>query len=207
MVTSRPVAAHIIALCLIAAGALMDSQSNNLTRPEQMYLSQSMIAFGAAMFLPPVMAQGFSSAITRGTPYLVNFITIFLFTQITGSVIMTAILGSFVTIREKFHSVVLVENVLLTNPQVVQRVSQLASNYSKVITDKTLLNAEGQALLGQQVQKEAYVLAYNDTFLLIGSVTLLALLGLLLHLAWNRISPALFAPPAQDAVPDNSKQV
>ncbi|MFD1746171.1 MFS transporter [Rhizobium helianthi] len=179
--------AHVIALSMIAVGAFMDSQSNNLTRPEQFYLSQSFIAFGAAMFLPPVMARGFGAAIQKGPPYLVNFIAIFLFTQISGSVIATGLLGTLVTIREKFHSSVLVENILLTDPDVVQRVGQLSGAYAKALTDKTLLNAEGLALLGQQVSREAYILAYNDTFLLIGFATVLALLALILHLAFDRI--------------------
>ena len=161
MLTKYVDTAHVIALALIAAGSFMDSQSTNLTRPGEMYLSQMMIAFGAAMFLPPVMSKGFAAALARGAPYLVNFITIFLFTQITGSMLMTGLLGSFVTLREKFHSNILVENVLLTNPVVAQRVSQLSGAYSHVITDPALLKAEGLSLLGQQVSKEAYVLAYN----------------------------------------------
>ncbi len=181
--------AHVIALALIAGGAYLDSLATNLTRPEQMYLSQGMIAFGAAMFLPPVMAKGFGNALKKGPPYLVNFIAIFLFTQITGSMLMTALLGSFVTIREKFHSNVLVETILLTRPDVAQRVSQLAAAYRKVITDPAILNAEGLALLSQQVTREAYVLAYTDTFLLISVVTTAALAVLLVHLGWRRLRP------------------
>ncbi|RKE85355.1 MFS transporter [Rhizobium sp. AG855] len=177
--------AHVIALALIAGGAYLDSQATNLTRPEQMYLSQGMIAFGAAMFLPPVMAKGFGSAMQKGLPYVVNFIAIFLFTQITGSMLMTSLLGSFVSIREKFHSNVLVENILLTRPEVAQRVSQLAAAYRKVITDPAILNAEGLTLLSRQVTREAYVLAYTDTFLLISVVTTAALAVLLVHLAWR----------------------
>jgi MFS family permease len=179
--------AHVIALALIAGGAYLDSLATNLTRPEQMYLSQSMIAFGAAMFLPPVMAKGFGGALQKGLPYVVNFIAIFLFTQITGSMLMTSLLGSFVTIREKFHSNVLVEHILLTRPEVAQRVSQLAGGYRKVITDPTILNAEGLTLLAQQVTREAYVLAYTDTFLLISVVTTTALAVLLVHLGWRRL--------------------
>lgn len=181
-------AAHVVALAMIAIGAFLDSQSTNLSRPEQLYLSQSLIAFGAAMFLPPVMARGFAAAIQKGAPYLVNFIAIFLFTQISGSVITTGLLGTFVTIREKFHSSVLVENILLTDPDVAQRVAQLSGGYAKALTDKALLNAEGLALLGQQVAREAYILAYNDTYLLIGTATTLALIGLLMHLSWNSIN-------------------
>lgn len=197
--------AHVIALTLIAAGAFLDSQSTNLTRPEQMVLSQGMIAFGAAMFLPPVMAKGFGAAIQKGPPYLVNFIAIFLFTQISGSLITTAALGSFVTIREKFHSSVLVEHVLLSNPAVAQRVAQLSAGYQKTITDPTLLNAEGLALLSQQVSREAYVLAYNDAFLLIGIITSLSLAALLLHLAWNQLKPVFTARTAGEGVADTSR--
>jgi MFS family permease len=179
--------AHVIALALIAGGAYLDSQATSLTRPEQFYLSQSMIAFGAAMFLPPVMAKGFAAALQKGPVYIVNFIVIFLFTQITGALLTTALLGTFVTIREKFHSNVLVENILLTRPEVAQRVSQLSAAYRKVITDPTILNAEGLALLSQQVSREAYVLAYTDTFLLISIVTTAALVALLVHLGWRRL--------------------
>lgn len=191
MLTKYVDTAHVIALTLIAAGAFMDSGLTNVVRPEQMYLSQAMIAFGAAMFLPPVMAKGFGAALAKGPPYLVNFITIFLFTQITGSMLTTGLLGSFVTLREKFHSNILVESILLQNPQVVQRITQLSGGYAHVITDPALLKAEGLSLLGQQVTREAYILAYNDTFLLISVCAAAALVMLLLHLAWLRIKPLL----------------
>lgn len=198
-------AAHVVALALIATGAILDSQSTNLSRPEQFYLSQSLIAFGAAMFLPPVMARGFGAAIQKGPPYLVNFIAIFLFTQISGSVVATGLLGTFVTIREKFHSSILVQNVLLTDPDVVRRVAQLSGGYAKVLTDKTLLNAEGLALLGQQVSREAFVLAYNDTFLLIGCATLAALFALLVHLATDWLRATIAARRADRQLTANSQ--
>ncbi len=191
MLTKYVDTAHVIALALIALGAFMDSGLTNLVRPEQMYLSQAMIAFGAAMFLPPVMAKGFGAALAKGPPYLVNFITIFIFTQITGSLLTTGLLGSFVTLREKFHSNILVESILLQNPQVAQRVSQLSAGYSHVITDAALLKAEGLSLLGAQVTREAYILAYNDTFLLISVCAAAALVMLLLHLAWLRLKSLL----------------
>lgn len=198
MMTKYVDTAHVISLSLIALGAFMDSDLTNLVRPEQMYLSQAMIAFGAAMFLPPVMAKGFGAALAKGAPYLVNFITIFLFTQITGSMLTSGLLGSFVTLREKFHSNILTESILLQNPQVAQRVSQLSAAYSHVINDPLLLKAEGLSLLGQQVTREAYILAYNDTFLLISVCAAAALVMLLIHLAWLRIKPLLQS--GQDAI-------
>lgn len=196
MLTRYVETAHVLALVLIATGAFLDSQSTSLTRPEQMYLSQAMVAAGAAMFLPPVMSRGFATAMAKGAPFLVNFLVIFLFTQSIGALLAQAALGSFVTIREKFHSNVLVEHLLLTNPFVAQRVSQLSASYGKVMTDKALLNAEGLQLLGQQVTREANILAYNDTFLVIAIASAIGLVLLLGHLTWQRLIPHKAAAPA-----------
>nr|WP_245224039.1 MFS transporter [Rhizobium halophytocola] len=196
--------AHVLALIFIAIGAFLDSGASNLTRPEQMYLSQGLIAFGAAMFLPPVMSKGFAAAIGRGYPYLVNFIAIFLFTQITGSMLTTAVLGSFVTIREKFHSSALVESIMLSRPEVALRVSQLASAYKKVLPDTTLLNAEGLSTLSAQVTKEAYVLAYTDTFLLISMVAAASAVFLVLHLGWKRARALVSERDVAAAIPSQN---
>ncbi|TCM57704.1 MFS transporter [Rhizobium sp. PP-F2F-G48] len=189
--------AHVIALILIGAGAWLDSQSTNLTRPEQMFLSQALVGAGAAMFLPPVMTTGFGAALAKGPIYVVNFIVIFLFTQSLGSLMASAALGTFVTIREKFHSNLLAEQIMLSDPLVANRVTQLAGSYGKVITDKTLLNAEGLQLLTQQVSRESYVLAYNDAFFVIFIGCAVSLAILVGHLIWRR----LVAPPDPAALP------
>ncbi|KQR73506.1 MFS transporter [Rhizobium sp. Leaf384] len=189
--------AHVIALVLIGAGAWLDSQSTNLTRPEQMFLSQALVGAGAAMFLPPVMTTGFGAALAKGPIYVVNFIVIFLFTQSLGSLMASAALGSFVTIREKFHSNLLAEQIMLSDPLVANRVAQLAGSYGKVIIDKTLLNTEGLQLLTQQVSREAYVLAYNDAFFVIFIGCAISLAILVGHLIWRR----LVAPPDAAVAP------
>ena len=88
------------------------------------------------------------------------------------------------------------KHILLTNPFVAQRVSQLSGSYGKVITDKSLLNAEGLQLLGQQVTREANVLAYNDAFLVISVASAIGLVLLLGHLTWRRFVPHTAAAPA-----------
>jgi hypothetical protein len=108
-----------------------------------------------------------------------------------------------VTLREKFHSNILVESILLQNPQVAQRVSQLSAGYSHVITDAALLKAEGLSLLGAQVTREAYILAYNDTFLLISVCAAAALVMLLLHLAWLRLKSLLKGEDETVAAPQS----
>jgi hypothetical protein len=172
---------HLIALPMMAAACFMDSQVTSLTRPEQMYLSQALMAFGITLFLPPTMSDGFRSALAKGPFYLVTFFVIFLFTQSIGSLMGTAFYGTLITIREKFHSNVLSEHALLTDPIVAQRVSQLAASYGKVIGDKTLLNGEGLALFGAQLTREANSLAYGDAFFVAGVIALMALVVSVIH--------------------------
>ena len=179
------------ALILMGVGSLMDSQVTNLTRPEQMYLSQAMVAAGAALFLPPSMSVGFKAALSKGPAYLVTFFVIFTFTQSIGGLIGTAFYGTLIIIREKFHSAVLTERVLLTDPHVAERVSQLSSSYGKVIGDSALLKGEGLALLGAQVTREANMLAYSDAFFVAAVIAFVSLAGLSLHVFFRFVRTRL----------------
>ena len=58
--------------------------------------------------------------------------------------------------------------MLLTNPAVADRLSENARTVGGVITDPVLRSAQGAALLGRDVAREANILAFNDLFLLIG---------------------------------------
>jgi hypothetical protein len=168
-----------LALIFIAMGAYMDSHASNLTRPHNAYLSQALIAFGGALFLPPAMLTGITKALKQGPTYMTSFIVIFLFTQNIGGLIGSAVFSTFIAIREKYHSAHLVEQLVMSNPVVAQRVQALSGTYSKVLADQGLTKAEGLALLGQQVTREATVMAYNDAFLAI-SVIAVASLGCLI---------------------------
>ncbi len=183
MSPERVPAIHATALIFLIIGSYMDSQSTNLTRPSNMYISQAFIAGATALFLPPAMAVGLTSALKRGPNYLLSFIIVFLSTQSLGGLLGQAAFGSIITIREKYHSNILAEHIIMSDPLVAQRAAQLADTYGRVIGDKVLLNAEGVALLSSQVTREANILAYNDAFLLIAAISLCALIALLMHVA------------------------
>lgn len=183
----RDAAFHAVALLCIMAGAFMDGHATSLTRPGQMYLSQALIAFGGMLFLPPAMLTGLMHTLKQGPTFITSFIAVFLFTQSLGGLMGSALFGSFVTLREKFHSARLVEDVVLTDPLVAARVKQLGGAYGHVLTDPALTNAEGIALLAKQATREATVLAYNDAFLAISALAALALAGLVLHLLVARV--------------------
>lgn len=181
---------HAVALILVGIGAYLDSGSTNLTRPEQMLVSQMLIAAGGAIFLPPALASGMTMALKKGPNYMLSFIIVFLTTQSLGGLMGSALLGTFVTIREKFHSSYIAEHLALTNPLVTQRISQLSGAYAKVLPDRSLLNAEGLQLLGRQATQEAYVLAYNDLFLMTAALCGLSLVVLVTHVSIRSLFPA-----------------
>ena len=173
---------HVVALLLIALGAFMDAGSTTLTRPANMYLSQSLIAFGSALFLPPALLSGLMSALKKGPQYLLNFVIIFLTTQSIGGLAGSAAFQTFVTLRQQLHLSTLVARLDPADPLIAERIAALTAAYGSVVTDRGALAAQGLALLNQQVSQQAQILAYNDAFFVVALIALAALAALLLHL-------------------------
>ena len=191
----REPAIHMVALLLLAAGAFMDSQATNLTRPTQMYVSQAMIAFAGALFLPPALASGLMSALKKGPNYILSFVIVFLTTQSIGGSLGSAVVGTFVTWRSKIHYQALAEHLVQTDPIVTQRLSQLSAAYGRVTTDTNLMKTQGLSLLNQQVTREANILGYNDAFLAIALLAVFALAALVIHVTVIAVRTRLAPTP------------
>ncbi|MFT8246997.1 MFS transporter [Roseomonas sp. BN140053] len=178
---------HATALLLIALGAWLESDATNLTRPPDVYLAQGLVALGSALFVPAAVSWGFTHTITSGMQYITSFFAVFLAAQNLGGLLGSSLLGTFLVVREKFHSSQIVENLTLDNPLVVGRIAQYGAAYNRVLGDATLRNAEGAATLAQVATREANVLAFNDLFLLVAIVAALSLLALLANLVLTRL--------------------
>lgn len=182
-----------VACLLIAIAALLDSGSTNLTGPTNLYLSQALVGFAALLFIGPAMAIGLSRTLLAGPQYFISWLVVFLATQNLGGLVGSALFGTFQTIREKFHSHTLVENVVLSDPISAGRLAGSGQQISAVVIDPTLRGAQGGTLLSQRVTREANVLAYNDVFLVIAVLAfLLFLWGVAIELNMRRrgeISP------------------
>ena len=117
-----------------------------------------------------------------------------------GGLAGSALFGSFITLREKFHSNVLAQAMTLADPLVAARVSQLSAAYGRTITDAAVLKAEGVALLSQQVTREANVLAHNDAFFVIALLAVAAAAALAIHWIYIRIKEATAPVEGQAAI-------
>lgn len=86
-----------------------------------MYFSQFLLAFGSTFFLGPSMALGISHV--RANPRnLVSFSVLFGICNNLGGLIGAALLGTFQTWREKFHSSHLMDRLSFLEPLVTARV-------------------------------------------------------------------------------------
>ncbi|OLS62307.1 MFS transporter [Pseudomonas putida] len=169
-----------ISLAAMATGAFMDSSSSNLTRPAQMYFSQFLLAFGSTFFLGPSMALGIGHV--RANPRnLVSFSVMFGICNNLGGLLGAALLGTFQSVREKFHSSHLVENLSYLEPLVNARIQSGGAGYAGVIADPALRSEAGMRLLASAATREATILAYNDVFMLIGSIAVLTMIWIFIR--------------------------
>jgi MFS family permease len=137
----------IVAALIIALGAWLDSHATNQTRPQELYLSQSLLGFGTTLFIGPALAYGFLRMLEKGPTYFVSLVVLFSSTQNIGGLAGSALLGSYQVIAARSHLIALAEHLVAADPQVVARVQ-----------------AQGAAPLFQAAAREATILGFNDVF-------------------------------------------
>ena len=165
-----------IAILIIAVAAFMDANNSNLTRPANLYVTQAMVGFASILFLGTAMIAGIARTLLAGPQHFISFAVLFGMSQSIGGLVGSAVLGTFQTVREKFHSHELIQRIVLTDPLVAARVRDGGGAYAGVVGDPDQRGAQGLVLLGRQVAREANILAFNDVFFLIGILACGALL-------------------------------
>ncbi|AHC36677.1 MFS transporter [Pseudomonas fluorescens] len=185
----------VIALALMATGSVMDSFSSNLTRPQNLYISQFLLGFGGTFFLGPTMVLGTKNVLTNPRN-LVSFSVMFGICQNLGGLIGAALLGTFQVVREKFHSSMIVEHLTLLDPRVAARVQGGGSAYGGIVADPELRNLMGIRSLATAATREANVMAYNDVFMLIAIIAILTMIWIFIRSLWL-MSTTKAATPVQ----------
>nr|WP_161616755.1 MFS transporter [Yokenella regensburgei] len=180
----------IISLTAMMVASLLDSQSSSLTRPDQLMLSQFLIGFGSTYFLAPAMIVGIGGVVADPRN-LVSFSVLFGMSQNIGGLLGSAILGTFQTWREKFHSSIIADQLTTLNPLVNERLQLYSQMYQNLIGDSSLLGTQAVTQLQAASALEANILAWNDTYLLTAAVSGVALLWLLWRLLRLKITAYL----------------
>jgi MFS family permease len=207
---ARLMAPTVISLLCMALGAYLDAHATNLTRPEEMYFSQGLMAFGSTLFLGPQVVSLLGNVMANPAN-LISFSVLFGMTQNLGGMIGTSAVGTYQVIREKYHSAMLVAHMNWFDPAVANRIRGAAAVAGRVVTDPALRTQQGLTSLAASVRREANVLSYNDVFMLIAIIAATCAVWIFIHALWlvyfakpapQASAPVPGAPPPPESVTD-----
>lgn len=131
----------VMSLLLIIVASLMDSQSSPLTRANNMYFSQFLLGFSSTFFIAPALLLNIGSVVTQ-PKNLVSLVVLFGMSQNIGGLMGSALLGTFQTWREKYHSSLLADQLSYLNPNVTDRLTQYTNLFNSFIGDNALRSAQ-----------------------------------------------------------------
>ena len=93
----------------------------------------------------------------------------------------TAVLATIVTKREQFHSNIIGQSVDLGHEEVRNSITALTNYFlSHGVTDPAAAQHQAIVALGKAVKRQALVMGYSDTFMVLGVVLLLSAGAILL---------------------------
>jgi len=164
-----------IGLALFGTSCLMNSGMDATTGYDQLFFSQIVRALGQPFIMLTLANFAMQGIAARDIP---SASSLFNMMRNLGGSIGIALLATALTNREHFHSARLGEAISSYSAATQLRIDQLTQAFvSRGIDPATAANQALQAI-DSGVRKEAYVMAYNDSFLVIG-LTLLACIGVL----------------------------
>ena len=174
-----------IGLIFFGASCLMNTHMDANTGYYQLVLSQIVRALGQ-----PLIVLTMSNFATVGIPLhdLASASSLFNMSRNLGGSVGIALLATLMTQREHFHSALVNEMLSRYSPETQTRLEQMTQAFLAQGSDA--VTAAGQALKGldMMVRRESYIMAYNDCFLIIGSILLGSIL--LVWLSGKVVAPS-----------------
>ncbi|MFK4003383.1 MFS transporter [Qipengyuania sp. NPDC077563] len=181
---TRPV---LFAILVIGVAAFADTRSGVLTRPQDMYWTQAAIAFAAVFAMGPIMMEGMLRALAAGPSYVISFIAVFSLSQSVGGLAGIGLLSAFHTVRLKAHLIDAGSTLTMANQQLAQTVGNAARRVASLQGDPALQQQTAMANVTREISREAAVLAFNDVFFLIATLSAVTFAALFVPWLINKI--------------------
>ena len=163
---------------LFAASNFMNIYMTNDYAADQLLWPNIVRAFGQAIMFTPLSAvatAGIEAENAGSASGLFNMM------RNLGGAVGIAMLQTFLTKREQYHSNVLMQSVSLLEQATRTRIEQLTQYFvNHGVIDRTEAAHRALVAIGHVVQKQAYILAFSDTFYLLGIALIAALAATLL---------------------------
>jgi DHA2 family multidrug resistance protein len=169
-----------IGFALFAASNFMNIHMTNDYAADQLLLPNVVRAVGQALCFAPLSAvatAGVEAANAGSASALFNM------TRNLGGAIGIAALQTLLTKREQYHSNVLMQSVSMFEQATRSRIELLTQYFvNHGVIDRVDAVHRAYVAISHVVQKQAYILAFSDTFYTLGAALIVALLaGLLLR--------------------------
>ena len=167
-----------LGFALFAASNFMNIYMTGDYAADQLQFPNIVRAIGQALILTPLSAVA-TAGIERENAGSAS--ALFNMMRNLGGAFGIAILQTFLTKREQFHSNILVQSVSIDNPAAKTRLDELTQYFlSHGVSDKAEAMRQAVAAIGQVVRGQSYIMAFSDTFFLLGGVLVVALVSALL---------------------------
>ncbi|MFL9454010.1 MULTISPECIES: MDR family MFS transporter [Nostocales] len=160
-----------IGFTMFGVSCFMNTTMSHDTGMPQLISAQIIRALGQPLVMTPL-----SSFATVGIEpkHIGSASAIYNMSRNLGGSFGIATLATLQSIRERFHSNRLVDDISLSNPITRDRLDQMIQMFLQHTSDPTQAQNQAFALMDRIVRREANVMAFNDCFFFIGCVLLLS---------------------------------
>jgi MFS transporter, DHA2 family, multidrug resistance protein len=167
-----------IGFALFAASNFMNIYMTNDYASDQLFWPNIVRALGQALVMAPLSAvatAGIEAENAGSASGLFNMM------RNLGGAVGIALLQTLLTKREQYHSNVLMQSVSLLEQATRTRIEQLTQYFmNHGVVDHAEASHRAVIAIGHVVQKQAFILAFSDTFYLLGAALIVALMAALL---------------------------
>jgi DHA2 family multidrug resistance protein len=162
-----------VGLGLLAAGNLLSINMTADYSADQLLMPNVLRAIGQALCFAPLSAvamAGIGPASAGSASALFNMM------RNLGGAIGIALLQTFLTKREQFHSNVINQSVSVLDPETRTRI-ELLTNYflGHGISDPAVAGQKALIVIKRSIRQQADIMAFSDSFFLLGAALVLAL--------------------------------
>ena len=156
-----------IGLAMFGASCLMNANMTALTGYDQLLWSQVVRALGQPLIMLTLSNFAMQGIAPKDTP---SASSLFNMTRNLGGSVGLALLATMLTNREHLHSARLGEAVTMLSAATRSRLDMLTSAFSAKGIDTATASQQALGMVDRITRREAYVLAYNDAFLIMACV-------------------------------------
>jgi DHA2 family multidrug resistance protein len=163
---------------LFAASNFMNIYMTTNYSADQLFWPNVVRAVGQALAYAPLSAVAIAGIETENAGSASG---LFNMMRNLGGAVGIAMLQTFLTKREQYHSNVLTQSVSMFEQATRTRIDQLTQYFIQHgVVNPSDASHRAVVAIGQIVQKQAFILAFSDTFYLLGATLVVALVAALL---------------------------